>query len=208
MKVKRVYIVGGGWAYSKMFLQAGFLTVDRAEEADMLCFTGGADVNPELYGEKAIPGTHSDYNRDRMEMDIFNKYPLVPKVGICRGGQFLNVMNGGKLWQDVNNHTRDHHIHTVSLDGKGLEQQIQVSSTHHQMMRPAKHGLLLAFGCDATIYNGVEFPRDEYPEDNLDGDAEVVWYEETKSLCFQPHPEFTGYPECTNYFFHLIEELF
>jgi len=39
-------------------------------------------------------------------------------------------------------------------------------------------------------------------------DVEVVMYADTKSLCFQPHPELERCPEeCTDYYFELLGEL-
>jgi len=64
-------------------------------------FTGGADVSPFMYGEKKLSVTCNDEHRDEQEKLFFERYTKVPKVGICRGGQFLNVMNGGKMWQHV-----------------------------------------------------------------------------------------------------------
>ncbi len=38
-------------------------------------------------------------------------------------------------------------------------------------------------------------------------DVEAVYYESTNSLCFQPHPEFSGplYEDCRKVFFSFIE---
>ena len=102
----RVFVVGGGFQYVKMFFDAGFRGAKNVQDAHIVCFTGGEDVNPELYGEKPLKGTHFSRDRDGVEAYYYGEALSAgkPMVGICRGGQFLNVMNEGKLWQDVNNH--------------------------------------------------------------------------------------------------------
>lgn len=121
----------------------------------------------------------------------------LPKIGICRGAQFLNVKSGGAMWQDVNNHTKDH----VATDILFTNTELTVSSTHHQMMIPSPDGEILAFAKEATQFKSAS------DRDPTRVDAEVVWYEKTKSLCFQPHPELAGYSDCRDYFFDLIDYL-
>src|SRR5258708_5997364 len=71
---------------------------DYIGKDDLILFAGGTDVNPKLYGEKQGTWTgRSDFQRDAFEQTVFEMYPDNPKLGICRGSQFVNVMNGGKL---------------------------------------------------------------------------------------------------------------
>ena len=64
--------------------------------ADVMVFTGGPDVTPFLYGQKKIKGTNCDPIRDLKERQVINSVDVsMPKIGICRGAQFLNVYNGG-----------------------------------------------------------------------------------------------------------------
>lgn len=179
--MNKVYIVGGNASITQMFMANGWRVVDHAEDSNLLCFTGGADVSPMLYGEVRGPYTDIDLARDEREANIYyENLGNRPMVGICRGGQFLNVMNGGKLIQHVRGHTRDHMMRDLT---SGLE--IRVTSTHHQMMIPADTGKVLA-----------------YANDN---DTEVVVYRNTMCLCYQPHPEYVGlYDPCQAYFFKLI----
>lgn len=196
-----VYVVGGGLPVIKMFFERGYRGAKHVKDADVVVFTGGADVDPSLYNEKALKKTVFDRERDEYEMDAFREAQLldIPCVGICRGGQFLNVMNGGKLWQHVNNHTASHEI----LDSESNE-KVNVTSTHHQMMIPYTDGLILAMAAESTIKlsDGTELSR---PVPDFD-DVEVVWYEDTKCLCFQPHPEF-GNGECRDYFWRLFDKI-
>jgi gamma-glutamyl-gamma-aminobutyrate hydrolase PuuD len=197
----KVAIINGNGQYHKMFESRGWQVVN--EKPDLVCFTGGEDVSPELYGQEAIPGTYSNKKRDEYETQLFQKYLKagVPMVGICRGGQFLNVMCGGKLWQDVDGHgvINGH----VAFDTETNE-EFKVSSTHHQMMRPSDAGEILAVAHESTVYG------DEQGYHQLrtsDRDIEVVLYKEQRVLCFQPHPEFNGFPECTEAFFKYLKRI-
>jgi len=198
----RVLVVGGGFLYCQMFYQAGFLGARNVEDADIICFTGGEDVDPSLYGEKPLPETFCNPDRDAAESIIYSEAVLLkkPMVGICRGSQFLTVMNGGKLWQDVNNHTRRHPV----VDTRSGEVHQNMTSTHHQMMRPGPSGEVLAVASQATSKRAEKETRETNdPVEN--SDVEAVWYADSRSLAFQPHPEF-GHGECRNYFLELVDE--
>lgn len=198
----RVFVVGGGFQYSKMFFDAGMKGARNVEDADIVCFTGGEDVDPKYYGEKPLLGTHYNTKRDEYESGLYGECLALkkPMIGICRGSQFLNVMNGGSLWQDVNNHAimRGHAIIDMR-DGKEIE---DMTSTHHQMMRPADDAEIIALASLATRKLG-EKEQMEREKPELD-DVEVVWYPTTLSLCFQPHPEFQ-HGNCRNFFLDLVD---
>lgn len=199
----RMYVVGGGMEYIRMFHEAGFRGAKNIDEADVVCFTGGEDVDPQLYGERALTCTRYNTARDTYEIDVFsNALQLdVPIIGICRGAQFVNVMNGGKLWQDVDNHAiSGTHDIVDQITGEVVK---GMTSTHHQQMIPDKTGTVLALaGLSTTkISAGKEINRATPALD----DVEVVWYEDTKSLCFQPHPEF-GHGPCRDYFLKLVDD--
>ncbi|MGL5564846.1 MAG: gamma-glutamyl-gamma-aminobutyrate hydrolase family protein [Plesiomonas sp.] len=200
---KKVYVVGGGMAVCQAFLNAGFKLIDTIKGADLVCFTGGEDVSPELYGEKNVKSYVSQH-RDMREMWDFQvaRANGVPCVGICRGGQFLNVMSGGRMWQDVDNHgISGHGTHEITCSFTG--EKHNVSSTHHQMMRPSEQGNVLAVANRSGYKEDDKGVHEMGPDDR---DVEVVFYPHTNSLCFQPHPEFFGPGhDCFDYFFTLIK---
>lgn len=196
----RVYVIGGGYEYIKMLFDFGFKGAKGIGDASFILFTGGEDVSPELYGEKSLPKTHSNLFRDKREKIIFEEAlaAKIPMVGICRGGQFLNVMNTGKMWQHVDGHCGNHQM--TILDSQ-TPRKIEVTSTHHQMMIPnPETAVILAAAGEAKtkLAFGTEVAVGK-PTD--DSDAEVIWYANTNCLCFQPHPEFVKAPkECREYF--------
>lgn len=201
MKFKSVYIVNGSMAYVRLFAKLGFHLTKHLGSASLVCFTGGEDVTPALYAAAAHRTTSNSVDRDEAELGVFEtcRRSDIPMVGICRGGQFLNVASGGEMYQDVSNHCGDHEI-TDALTGE----TVLVSSTHHQMMKPSKKGLLVAY---STILSQREwFDHQIFQRDESNTGIEAVWYEHTKALCFQPHPEFTGdrYTHMQEYFEQLL----
>lgn len=202
----RVYVVNGGYEYIRMFLRHGYEGAKGLEDCDIVCFTGGADVHPSLYGEAILPRTYSDFERDKRELAIYHRAfeAGIPMVGICRGAQFLNVMNGGKLWQDVNNHAV---YGTHPAQDYMYNKAVAVTSTHHQMMIPnEKTALTLAVASLSTVKHNDKGRINI--ENNVNDDVEAVWYEDTKCLCFQPHPEMgDDDSECQTLFMDYMNDL-
>lgn len=197
----KVYIEYSSAQYRKLFEEHGYKIVATPVEADIVCFTGGADVTPTFYGATTHKYTHHDYYRDVKEEHLFNfcRERNIAMAGICRGGQILNVFCGGSMYQHVSGHTSPHSI----IDMKTGE-TIHVSSTHHQMMKPASLGDIVAIADIPSTrewYDGIMFMRDE----NNTG-IEVVHYKEQRCLCFQPHPEFDSKSRMAEYFFEQIKE--
>lgn len=184
----KVYIVGGGNSdYRNLVKSLGLELTTSPDFADLALFTGGEDVTPALYGAEQHYTTHCNPARDVSEQVYFDAFVEmnIPMLGICRGGQFLNVMSGGEMYQNVSGHTGDHVIMDVLS-----QNTLWASSTHHQMMKPAETALIVA---TAYQYGRRQwFEGSEYHEDSSAEDIEVVYYEHTKCLCFQPHPEFSG----------------
>jgi len=96
-------LMGGG-----LPLLPPFLTEEQADQlmaqADGLMMTGGADINPALYGEEKLDccGT-VEYDRDKSDLALLKaalKHKK-PVLCICRGCQLANVYFGGTLYQDI-----------------------------------------------------------------------------------------------------------
>ena len=169
-----------------------FNQVASLDEADVVMFTGGHDVHPSFYGEPLGRYTSTWKARDISEAHAANyaiKHGL-PMLGICRGAQFLTVMAGGKLIQDVTNHGGTHEI--VLTDGyeRRAGEPLYISSTHHQMMNP--------YVLDNKDYKVIAYARHR-SKHYLDGwnreiphcgtEPEIVWYPKIRALCIQGHPE-------------------
>lgn len=189
-----------------MMEKAGYKKSDMGYESDILIFTGGADIDPTMYGEKRLEVCgFSDLTRDRSEKQMFNFYKDFDKlfIGICRGGQMLNILNGGSLYQHVDNHNRNHKIFDLVT---GRDTPIMCAADHHQMMIPSVDGTVLAISKESTmaISNCPTRKGDKAPV----YDTEVVWYEDTRSLCWQPHPEWDDEgSDGRNYFLQILEKV-
>ena len=136
MKVQSLYYysLAGDPGMPNILDPAGYTHANSAELAHIIIFNGGEDIGTELYDEEPViprvPKLMS--GRDRYERTIFDKYKSTDGVngkfflGICRGAQFLNVMNGGSLWQHVDGHGKDHDMLDIESG-----QTIKCTSTHH-----------------------------------------------------------------------------
>jgi len=199
----KVFVVGADHMIRQMYTDQGFEVITDLEKADIVQFIGGADVDPSLYGEHKMARTNIQKSADERDKKAWRDCsPKQMKVGICRGGQFLNIMNGGWMWQHVSGHAvySGHKLHDVLFN-----REIQVTSTHHQMMIPAKDGAeVLGFAQGIATDLATAYPGGRV-HNGLD--TEVVWYERSNSLCFQPHPEYNQFPDCKKYFFDLIQML-
>jgi putative glutamine amidotransferase len=73
------------WHYANWIPNA--VRVSTIEEADIVLFSGGDDVHPKLYGDRTGMYTSTNLNRDRREIEWFNKAVELNKfiLGICRG---------------------------------------------------------------------------------------------------------------------------
>jgi gamma-glutamyl-gamma-aminobutyrate hydrolase PuuD len=214
MTSKKVYFVGKTNGYLRMFETYGWLITEDIKESDLVQFTGGADVTPILYNQHQHSKTHCDSVRDKREVFFFLlalKYKK-PMAGICRGGQFLNVMCGGAMWQHVLNHTFDHEV-TDYLTGKTFK----ASSTHHQMMIPSKDKkdytiLMTAENITISKEKCAQIEQENKPiiAYGHKQDLEALYYSENKCLCFQPHPEFekVDYAELTKTYFQYLDTVY
>lgn len=193
---------GADGGVKELLEDAGMISTPLPE-AQVIIFNGGADIATSIYGEQPIDRfiPEQQSRRDIYEIDIFNNYkdPSILKVGICRGSQLLNCLNGGRLWQDVNNHGQSHEMLVIAT-----KEVIRVTSTHHQMMRPSLDGEVLAVADVATrkYADGANFPAFRYDDDHRD--TEIVWYPKTSTLCIQGHPEYIPGSRFANFSIDLI----
>lgn len=79
----KVYVVGYSTNYANWIKD--HVLVDKLEDANIVLFTGGEDVDPSLYGHENIR-SYTNKDRDLKEKAIFeqmNQSQLA--LGICRG---------------------------------------------------------------------------------------------------------------------------
>jgi len=147
------------------------------DSLDGLVLTGGADVEPRLYGEAERPEAHVETSPERDAKE----FPLIeralargdfPVLGICRGMQALNVAMGGKLIQDLPNHRlveEGKRLHEVFVPPGcrlthllGIGGFMKVNSRHHQgatLLEKAPGLLVSAFSLKDGIIEALDSPR-------------------------------------------------
>ncbi len=184
---RKIYVVGGDSLYA-CWMEG--VNCDKMDEADLVVFTGGEDVSPELYSAEMHPRTSCNPSRDKKEVDEFNRAFALkkPMVGICRGAQFLCVMAGGELVQHQDNPKFLHRLNTFD------ERAILVTSTHHQAQYPWKlhENDFRVLGWTIGI---SPFHEGENREELVNGvspsniEVEDCHYPHIRALGIQSHPE-------------------
>src|ERR671936_372148 len=77
---------------------------ETLDAVDGLIFSGGADIDPDLYGQEPHPETFGVHpERDRAELALLEGALArdLPVPAICRGPQVLNIAHGGDLVQHL-----------------------------------------------------------------------------------------------------------
>lgn len=191
--MKKVFVVGEATHYADFIVGAEL--VDDLEEADIVVFTGGEDVDPSLYGEDKHETTWSNIKRDLEEKAIFEKIrPNQLVIGICRGSQLMCVLNGGKLVQNCSNHGI-FGTHSITCFEE-IDEIYEITSTHHQMQYPYN-----LKDTDYTLVAISQYNRSNcYEGSGISinvirsiGEPEIVIYhKEGKPRCIaiQGHPEY------------------
>jgi len=131
---------------------AGYL-----ERLDGLLLPGGADIPPSEYGEQPHPTVEPlDPQRFNFEKSLGKAWieqTDKPLLGICLGSQWINVLHGGPLVQDIPSEFHVNHrgtTHRIELvPGSRLaaiygESGFEVNSWHHQAVREPGHKLRVA----------------------------------------------------------------
>jgi putative glutamine amidotransferase len=144
---------------------------------DALILSGGGDIDPSRYDGKHHETNYAvDQERDALELELGRRVIAsgMPTLGICRGAQILNVVQGGKLIEHIPDEVgekvlhrappREPVMHSVKLKTASRLAEIigrdefDVPSWHHQALRGAAAGFeAVAHALDGTI-EAIEMP--------------------------------------------------
>lgn len=161
------------------------------DKCDGLLMTGGQDVSPSLYNQKREKECGAPCNeRDMLESSLYadalkNDKPV---LGICRGIQFINVLQGGTLYQDLSVEYAsgiEHHMkppytdiaHYVSIKKQTplydllSTEYLGVNSYHHQAVKQLGKNLEIMAESEDGLVEAVRLENKSF-----------VW-------AFQWHPE-------------------
>jgi putative glutamine amidotransferase len=155
---------------------------------DGLVFTGGSDIDPELYSAEA----HAETNGIVRERDDFELHLMqaalardLPILAICRGSQVLNVARGGDLEQHVPDRVgtdvhkqvpgvfADHDVDVVGGTRLAslLGDRHDVKSHHHQGFGELGEGLRVAARAPDGTVEALEDPAGRFT-------VGVLWHPE------------------------------
>jgi putative glutamine amidotransferase len=153
-------------------MAAGYLSLVSG-----LYFTGGCDIQPELFNETAIP-TLGELcpSRDAFEILLYQQAASLdmPMLGICRGVQIMNVAAGGSLYQDLGAQMPNAMVHspkgvsralpshTIQVDpGSRLYalmgyETLAVNSFHHEAVKATAPGYRATAWAPDQVIEGIE----------------------------------------------------
>jgi gamma-glutamyl-gamma-aminobutyrate hydrolase PuuD len=146
---------------------------------DGLLFSGGSDLDPELYDQEPHEATFGVVTeRDRAELALLQAALArdMPVLAVCRGSQVLNVARGGDLVQhlpDVVGDDKHKHTpgtfadHDVTLEpgtrlAALLGERAPVKSHHHQGFGRLGKGLRVAAHAEDGTIEAVEDPSHRF----------------------------------------------
>jgi putative glutamine amidotransferase len=152
---------------------------ETLEAVHGLLFSGGSDIDPELYDQEAHDETYGIVReRDRAELALLEAALArdMPVLAVCRGSQVLNVARGGDLVQhlpDVVGDDKHKHTpgtfsdHDVTLEpgtrlAELLGDRAPVKSHHHQGFGRVGDGLRVAAHAEDGTIEAVEDPSHRF----------------------------------------------
>ena len=139
---------------------------------DALILAGGSDIDPGSYGAQPHPETRGTRpERDRFEIGLGTRALErdMPVLGICRGMEMLNVIQGGTVIQHLGSELHRHTPgaftdHRVRLEPGSLAERIvgaeltEVKSAHHQGLEELGEGVVASGSADDGVVEAIELP--------------------------------------------------
>jgi putative glutamine amidotransferase len=164
----------------------------RLEGIQGILMPGGADVDPQFYGQdresQELYGINSTQDESDISLVNYALTSQLPFFTICRGTQIANVALGGTLIQ----HMDEPHISKLSTiefsnfdaDLGISDSSLTVSCFHHQSIDSLAQGVAALAHADEGHIEAVRYPSDAWafgvqwhPEDNykeVQGQMEIV----------------------------------
>jgi putative glutamine amidotransferase len=152
---------------------------------DGLILAGGSDIDPASYGAQPHPETRGTRpERDRFEIALGTRALErdMPVLGVCRGMQMLNVIQGGTLNQHLGLELHPHTPgafadHRVRLEPGSLAERVvggehtEVKSAHHQGVDELGEGVVASGYADDGVVEAIELPGQSFA-------VGVLWHPE------------------------------
>lgn len=187
--------------------------IELLKECVGIVFSGGADLDPALYGAEEYRALCKDIQpeRDEFELVLFEYacQQRMPILGICRGAQLINVALKGSLVCDIPSQWQHHtdpptrhgktfeggdSEHSITIEGGTLLGRIlrtwegQVNSAHHQALDRLGDGLIVSARAPDGIIEAIEW-RDPASHGFL---LAVQWHPERMENAASPFARIVG----------------
>lgn len=149
--------------------------LEMVKLVDGIIFSGGHDVDPFNYGEEHLLKLgETNPQRDEFDIALYKEAIKLKKpiMGICRGFQLINVINGGTLYQDLSyanfvklNHDQkdggERLTHGITVENSKFLQQVtdgkyRVNSFHHQIIKDIAKNLTITAKSDDGVIEAYE----------------------------------------------------
>ncbi|MPW24859.1 gamma-glutamyl-gamma-aminobutyrate hydrolase family protein [Alkalibaculum sp. M08DMB] len=168
---------------------------------DGIILSGGVDVHPSFYNEEPkIKLGYVDQIRDKFEISLakhcINK--KIPILGICRGMQLLNVVEGGSLYQDINSELPDSVQHTQKTYDRVGNHYIKIEENNFLRDIYGDKGFVNSFHHQAIKKISPNFQAIAWSTDGL---VEAMIHKENSNIiAIQWHPELLEEVQSLNIF--------
>jgi gamma-glutamyl-gamma-aminobutyrate hydrolase PuuD len=165
----------------------------EVKDFDLIIFSGGEDVNPNLYGQDNKFSYGVNKKRDEIEKLIFNEAEKQGKkiLGVCRGHQLINVLKGGQLYQD--------------FLIEGAENGLMPHASYHSLQWQTHNSIVMKFYRDTPVTSMHHQAVRRSPLKVTATYGNVYEVCESKNIItVQFHPEFQS-DRATTEFFKFIE---
>jgi putative glutamine amidotransferase len=147
------------------------------ELVDAFILTGGGDIDPGRYdGRRHETNYGVDQERDILELAVARHLidSGLPTLGICRGAQILNIVEGGTLIEHIPDEVGDAVLHRAPprepvghkiqlKPGSRLmrileREEVEVTSWHHQAPRRVANSFEIVATAADGIVEAIEMP--------------------------------------------------
>jgi len=162
---------------------------DMVKDVDLIIFSGGADINPEIYNQRNFSSwiDDSSIKRDVLELKILEIANSLTKkiLGVCRGHQLVNAALGGTLIQEIS-WVGSHQGHHQLVEPEGTVGRFFeiVNSMHHQGVLSEGKGQIVT-----SRYGGV-----------------IESTESENIITVQWHPEVMDDTQASSFFQYILQE--
>lgn len=136
---------------------------------DGLILPGGADIDPELFGEENWGCRKIQRDRDLRQLKILKHFDEAgkPVLGVCKGYQLLNIYFGAKMVQHIPEYERHQWIEADQAHGSRCAEgsflhriygktEFPINSAHHQALDVLAEGFVPIQWSDDGVLEAME----------------------------------------------------